>query len=157
MVVCQFHVVSIAVDEPKADAPLVVDGNGVLSLPVPRKFMKPVAWRNIQVVQARRQVKVLKLARRPPCDLRRKTSRLASCIQVLRMPVRERLDHLPNVICHVTRVKWLGIKYVTSLASDGPRDPTDGPYWAPEDRRGASPAGLGGLNTFHTVCVGDIP
>ena len=111
MIVCQFHVVSIAVDEPKADAPLAVDGDGVLSLPVPCKFMKPVAGRNLQVVQARRQIKVLELARRPSCDLSRKTSRHSGCVQLLRMPVRERLEHLPSVICHVTRVKWPGVKF----------------------------------------------
>ena len=48
VVVCQFHVVSIAVDEPKADAALIVDGDGMLSLPLPCKFMKPVAGRNLQ-------------------------------------------------------------------------------------------------------------
>ena len=109
VVVCQFHVVSIAVDEPKADAPLIANRNRMLSLPLPCKLMKPVAGRNLQVAQVRREVKIFELARRPLRDLGRKPSRLASCIQLLRMAVGERLDHSSTLICHAMRVKLRGI------------------------------------------------
>jgi len=110
MVVGQFHIVSITVDEPKADAPLIVDSNGMLSLPLLLEFMKAVARRNLQVAQVGREVKVFELARRTPRDIRRKPSRLASCIQLLRLAVRERLDHWSTLICHVMRVKPGDIK-----------------------------------------------
>ena len=104
MVVRNLDVVGIPVDEPETDAPLVVDGDGMLSFPVSLKFVESVAGRNLQVLEARRQVDVLQLSRRPLGDLLWKPFRLTRRVQLLRVPVRERLDHLSNVICHVTLV-----------------------------------------------------
>ena len=104
MVVRNLDVVGIPVDEPETDAPLVVDGDGMLSLPVSLKFVESVAGRNLQVLEARSQVYVLELSRRPLGDLPWKPFRLTRRVQLLRVPVRERLDHRSNVICHVTLV-----------------------------------------------------
>ena len=74
--------------------------------------VKPVAWRDLEIIKPSRQVDVLQL---PPCPLdhiRWKPSRFANRVQPLRMPIRERLDHVASVLCHVTRVK----------ARDLPRD-----------------------------------
>jgi len=93
------------VDKTKADSPLVVDGNRMLPCPLSLERVKPVAWRGLEIIKPSRQVDVLQL---PSCSLdhiRRKPSRLASRVQPLRVPIRERLDHAVSVLCHVTRVK----------------------------------------------------
>jgi hypothetical protein len=46
VIVRKFYVVRIAIGETKADAPLIVDGDGKLALPIPFQFMKPVAGRD---------------------------------------------------------------------------------------------------------------
>jgi hypothetical protein len=61
----------VAIDEPKADAPLIIDGNGVLTLAIVSKCMKPVAGRHPQVVETRSQVHVLEFPRCALGDVRR--------------------------------------------------------------------------------------
>jgi hypothetical protein len=96
MVVRNLDVVGIRVDEPETDAPLVVDGDRMLSLPVSLKFVESVAGRDLQVLEARSQAHVLQLARRPLGNLLWKPFRLARRVQLLCVPVRERLDHRPK-------------------------------------------------------------
>ena len=102
MVVRNLDVVGILIDKSETHAPLVVDGDGMLSLPVPLKSMETVAGRNLQVVETGGQVNVFQLSHRPAGDLPRKPSRLARGVQLPRVPVRERLDHSSKVTCHVT-------------------------------------------------------
>ena len=52
MIVGYFDVIGVAVDEPEAHAPLVVDRYGVLALSGAFEAMQPVAWRLFQVIQA---------------------------------------------------------------------------------------------------------
>jgi hypothetical protein len=113
VVVGDLDIVGVAVGEMKADSPRVVDGNRILPCPLSLERVKPVAWRDLEIIKPSRQVDVLQL---PSCSLdhiRRKPSRLASRVQPLRVPIRERLDHAVSVLCHVTRVK----------ARDLPRSP----------------------------------
>jgi len=77
LVVRTLDVVGIPVDEPETDAPLVVDGDGMLSLPFSLKFVESVAGRDLQLLEARSQVDVLQLPRRPLGDLLWKPFRLA--------------------------------------------------------------------------------
>jgi hypothetical protein len=49
VIVRHFDIVGIAVGEPEADPPLVVDGDGVLSLAVCAEPVKPVARRNPEI------------------------------------------------------------------------------------------------------------
>ena len=102
MIVCDLDIVGITIDEPEAYAPLVVDGDGVLSFSVPTKLVQPIVWRNLKVVQARSQVNVLKLAPRPSHNIRREPFLLAGHVQFLTVFVCERLDHTPSVNRHVT-------------------------------------------------------
>jgi len=91
VVVGDLDLVGVAVGETEADSPLVVDGNRMLPCPLSLERVKPVAWRDLEIIKPSRQVDVLQL---PPCSLdqiRRKPSRLASRVQPLRVPVRERL------------------------------------------------------------------
>jgi hypothetical protein len=61
MVIRYFDIIDIAIDESKAYSPLVIDGNRKLSLPFSLQIMKPVTQGYLQVIQSRRQVKVLQL------------------------------------------------------------------------------------------------
>lgn len=108
VVVGDLDVVGVAVNEPEADAPLVVDRDRVLSLPVPFELMQSVAGRDSQVVKARSQVDVLELPSCPLRDVGRETPRLARHVQVLRVPVPECLDHRSTVTYHVTRINHGG-------------------------------------------------
>lgn len=50
VIICDLNIVGIPVDEPEADAPLVVDGDDMLSIPVPTESVEPIAGRNLQVI-----------------------------------------------------------------------------------------------------------
>ena len=77
----------------------------MLPCPFSLECMKPVAGRDLQVVKPSRQVDVLQLSRRPLGDVLREPFRFARHVELPSMPVRERLDHVSSVICHVTHVK----------------------------------------------------
>ena len=49
VIVADFDVVCVAVDEPKADTPLIVHGDGVLALAVSLERMEAIARRYFQV------------------------------------------------------------------------------------------------------------
>jgi len=117
VIVTYLNVVSVALNEPKTDAPLIVDGNRVLPFSVAPEGVKSVAGRHLQVVQPNRQVQVLKLSRRSLGDIRRKPLCFARGIQFLRTPIRERLDHPSNVVCHVTHVNAYAARGITSPIS----------------------------------------
>jgi hypothetical protein len=52
VIIRHLNIVRITVDEPEANAPLVVDGDGVLSFSIACKFVEPIPWRNPKVIQA---------------------------------------------------------------------------------------------------------
>lgn len=52
MIVCYLDIMSISVQPSKADSPLVIDSDAMLSLSVARKFLKPISWGNPKVVQS---------------------------------------------------------------------------------------------------------
>jgi hypothetical protein len=116
MIVTDFDVVGISVDELKTDAPLVIDGDRVLPLPMTIERVEPITWRDLQVVQPRSQVDILQLTRCPLGDIRWEPFRPARDVQLLGAPVRERLDHVLRLSRHVTLVKW----YLIGLGWSGP-------------------------------------
>jgi hypothetical protein len=59
------NIVGIAIDEPKADAPLIVDRDRVLSPSVTFERMESIAGWHSKIIQARGKIHVLQLARRP--------------------------------------------------------------------------------------------
>ncbi len=77
MVVSDLNVEGIAIDKPETDAPLVVDSDRMLSLPVTIKCVKTIAERNLQVVETRRQIHVLELSHGTLDDIRREAFRLS--------------------------------------------------------------------------------
>jgi len=50
VVIREFHIVGIAIDEPETNAPLIINGDGMLSLPVPLQFVKPIAGRDLKIL-----------------------------------------------------------------------------------------------------------
>jgi hypothetical protein len=104
MIVADFDVVRITVDEPKTNPPLIVHGNRVLALSIIFERVKVIAWWHFQVAQGRRQVDVLEFAGSSPGHISWEASRLSRQEQLSGAFVGERLDHRSIVACHVTRV-----------------------------------------------------
>lgn len=70
MVVADFNVVGIAIDEAKTDAPLVVDRYGVLAMPIAPEGVEPVPGRSLQVVEPGCEIHIFELADSPTSDIR---------------------------------------------------------------------------------------
>jgi hypothetical protein len=101
MVITDLNVVSVAIDKPKADSPLIVDRNRMLPFPVAAKGVESVARRYFQIVKPNRQVQVLELSSRPLGDVAWNTPRLASGVELQSPSIRERLDH--EAECNASR------------------------------------------------------
>ena len=104
MIVRDLDIVGITIDEPEANAPPIINAERVLSLPVSPELMEPIAGRNLKVVYSRCQVHVLDLSPRPPNDVRREPFRSSGSEKLLRLFVREGLDHMSSLTRHVTIV-----------------------------------------------------
>ena len=65
MIVTDLYVVGIVIHEPKTDAPLIVDRDGVLPLSIPGQGMQPVAARDFEIIRPCSQIQVFESARRP--------------------------------------------------------------------------------------------
>jgi len=117
VIICNFNIVSITLNEPEADAPLVVDGDRMLSFSVSSEFVEPISRRNPKVIQARCQIYVLELSSRPPYYVWRQSLGPTGREQSLRVLVDETLDHASNVMCHVTFVNPTQLRCLTSSFS----------------------------------------
>ncbi len=54
MVIRDLHLIGIAAPPDEAHAKLVIDSNAVLACAVTVKYLKPVPWRNPQILQPSR-------------------------------------------------------------------------------------------------------
>jgi hypothetical protein len=68
MVVCYFYVIGVTVFPVKADSPLIVDPDTVLTLAVAFKAFEPVARRDSEILKMPGPVKVQKLTPYSPLD-----------------------------------------------------------------------------------------
>jgi hypothetical protein len=93
VIVGDLDIVGIAIHETKANPPLVVYADGELSGAITAQTVETIASRNLEVVHPYGQIQVLELANRAPRNGRRQLSRSSRLVQLLRVPVRERLDH----------------------------------------------------------------
>jgi hypothetical protein len=50
MVIRNFHIVGITIDEPETDAPLVIDSNRILPSSISSQLVEPISWRNPEVI-----------------------------------------------------------------------------------------------------------
>lgn len=104
MVVTELNVVGVAIREPKADAPLIVDRNGVLSRAIALEGMQAVAGRHFEIGDLQRGVDGFESAESAPRDVGGHLLGLAGAEELLGLAVGEGLDHARNVTRHVTRV-----------------------------------------------------
>jgi hypothetical protein len=89
----KLDVVGVAINELKANPPLIIYANRVLSLSIARECFELVARRNPEVIQSRGKVDVFELSGRSPSNLRRNSFGFAGDIEFLRALVGERFDH----------------------------------------------------------------
>jgi len=104
VIIADLNIIGVTVDEPKTDAPPVVDGDRVLPLSVAFQRMEPVTGWNLQIIQSTSQIQILELTRSPFGNIRRKPLRFARGVQFLGALICERPDHPSSVYCHVTHV-----------------------------------------------------
>ena len=93
MIVADFNIERIAVNEPETDPPLVVDGNGMLPSSFASQRVESVTGRCLQVIQPGGEVYILKLPDCSASDIGGEPLRPSLQKQLSRPPVRERLDH----------------------------------------------------------------
>lgn len=66
MIICDFNFVCIVLSPLKANAPLIIDPDGVLTFSISLQFLQPIARRRAQVPQGFRIVCILSF-RNPAC------------------------------------------------------------------------------------------
>jgi hypothetical protein len=93
VVVHDLDVVGVAASPSEADPPLVVDPDGVLTLPITAESFQPVPRRNPQIIQARRGVQHPELPQGHPLHVPTEASGRVSREQPLGVPITEALDH----------------------------------------------------------------
>jgi len=113
MIISYFNIMRIAILEKKTDSPLIVDGNGVLSLPFSLQGMKVIARWNLQIIQAGSKINIFQAACGPSQQIRLQPPRFARYEEIPCVFVCKRFNHSDTLTCHVTLVKG----YITQMSS----------------------------------------
>ena len=103
MVVRDFHIICITFDEAKADTPLIVHRDGMLSFSVSSKSVKTVAWGYCQVRKPGSQIYVFQPPYGSPDQVSGQAFGAPTQIEALGLSIGKRLNH-DNVMRHVTLV-----------------------------------------------------
>jgi len=93
MVIGYFDIIGIAIAKSEADAPLIVNGNGVLSMAIIFQLVQPVARRHLQVVQAHGIIKKFQPSYGTGQQFRGQSPRFSFGEQLLRVLVGETFYH----------------------------------------------------------------
>jgi hypothetical protein len=93
VVLNDLHLVCITVVPAKADAPLIVHANAVLSSPVSLQRLQTVAWRYPKILQAFGRVELNELAEYDPVKLGRKAPAGLAGKETLTLAVGKAPDH----------------------------------------------------------------
>src|SRR5712692_6313006 len=96
MIVGNFHVVGVPVPPHKANAPLVIDSDAVLPLPVTVQRLQPVARNGGQIPKFSRSIEHLELPKGRAFDGMKPPDSFAP-EQPLRVTASEALDHADSV------------------------------------------------------------
>lgn len=88
----------------KADAPLVVDPNAVLTLSVAAERLQPIAGRDAKIRESDRGIEEHELPQRRPKNPRVEGPHLLSSPQPLSLSVSEGPDHRPSITRYVNNV-----------------------------------------------------
>jgi hypothetical protein len=85
----------------EADAVLVIDPYAVLASPIATQRLKPVAWRNTEVIQMTSRIELLKLEEHSPSQLLWHGGPGVFCRspveKVLRAPIAKGSDHINTI------------------------------------------------------------
>lgn len=65
MVIADFNIKSIAIFKPKADAPLIINGYGMLPFTIICEHVQLVSWRHFKIIKTSRQIYILQLPGNP--------------------------------------------------------------------------------------------
>jgi hypothetical protein len=104
MIISYFYLECISVGPAKADTPLIVDRYCILPGSIPLQGMKVIAGWNLEIVEAGRQVYVLKATIGSTNDVRRHPFRFTGQKHLPGVLIGKGFDHLVSITCHVTRV-----------------------------------------------------
>ena len=107
MIICYLNVKCVAINEPETDAPLVVDGDGILPFSLPLEGVQSITGRGPQVIEPGGEMDIFQATNRSSDQVWRQAFRFAFCEHLLGIAIRERSDHMSFVNCHVTVVKSL--------------------------------------------------
>ena len=77
----------------KRDPPLSVDANAVLTGPLASELLKPICWRNLEVIEGRRRVEHPELSQSDALDRCPESLHPLATEESLGVPVPEALDH----------------------------------------------------------------
>lgn len=93
MIVAELNIVRIAILETKADTPLIVYGDRMLTKPITFERMQPISWRHQQVRESECRVDRFQFPHRTPRHFGRDAFRLPGAEELFGRAVGERLDH----------------------------------------------------------------
>ena len=93
MIIDDLNIVGMAGAPNKAEAPLRVDANAVLTCARAFQSFQPISGRNAQAVKNRRGIQHQQLAKCRPLHIRAELSRPFPTEQRFGIPAVERLDH----------------------------------------------------------------
>ena len=93
MIVDDLDVVRIGSEPAEADAPLVVDSDAVLAIPVPREFLKAIGWRDTEVEEAGSGIKHDEFAKGNSLKVRRHSANPLQFEQSLGVGVAKAANH----------------------------------------------------------------
>ena len=97
MVIDDLHTVGVTSHPAKADAPLVIDPDAVLALAITLERLKPIGWRNPQIVQGGGVVEHAQFATRHGLDIGRQPPGWRSVPDLFRFLVGEVPDHAATI------------------------------------------------------------
>jgi hypothetical protein len=106
MVVRDFHVVGVAAAPAKADAPLLVDANAVLTSPAAGEFLQPVTGRGPQITKIGSGIQYQQLAKCGTLKVFRPASNPLPLVELPGPPVPKTPDHGRMITARVTSDKF---------------------------------------------------
>jgi hypothetical protein len=101
VVVAELDIVRVTGFKSEADAPLIVDEDGILTRAIASERVQAIAWRNLEVGDLVRDVHGFELAQSTSGNVGGHLPGLAGAEELFSVPVGERLDHIDN--CNASR------------------------------------------------------
>ena len=98
MVINKFNVIGVVIPPAKTDAPLFVDSDAVLSLPISFQGFQAVSRRHTKIEQTRGVVKHLQFSQRHPGGFHRKVRGAEPGKNFFRPPVMKGFYHIQKII-----------------------------------------------------------